>query len=182
LTRSSFVFSRELSLFYSTPTSLMSSRPTRPSRRPLLRSSADSTPDLLWPPVASPRLTSPLEARCVLGSFVRSVRSLLTFSTISQLIRAGDGIIASNQSANRDEEVFPDPDTFNMHRKRGSEEALGYGYGAHRCVAEWLARAELETVFGESPLLPCFQTGMQMTELLVSRSTLQLLCSRSYPT
>jgi fungal nitric oxide reductase len=62
-------------------------------------------------------------------------------------IKAGEGIICSNQSANRDEDVFPDPDTFNMHRKRGSEEALGFGWGAHRCVAEWLARAELETVF-----------------------------------
>lgn len=36
-----------------------------------------------------------------------------------------------------------------MHRKRGSEQALGYGWGSHRCVAEWLARAELEIVFGE---------------------------------
>ncbi|KAK0300009.1 hypothetical protein LTR82_018339, partial [Friedmanniomyces endolithicus] len=45
-----------------------------------------------------------------------------------QLIRAGEGIIASNQSCNRDEEVFPDPDKFNLHRKRGSEEALGYGW------------------------------------------------------
>jgi len=64
-----------------------------------------------------------------------------------KLIRAGEGIIASNQSANRDEEVFPNPDVFDMHRKRGSEQALGYGYGVHRCVAELLARAELEIVF-----------------------------------
>ncbi|MCJ1425039.1 hypothetical protein MMC29_002927 [Sticta canariensis] len=64
-----------------------------------------------------------------------------------KLIKAGEGIIASNQSANRDEEVFPDPDTFNMHRKRGTEEALGYGWGPHRCVAEYLARTELEIVF-----------------------------------
>jgi nitric oxide reductase len=62
-------------------------------------------------------------------------------------IKAGEGIIASNQSGNRDEEVFPDPDTFNMHRKRGTEEALGFGWSAHRCVAEGLARAELEIVF-----------------------------------
>jgi nitric oxide reductase len=64
-------------------------------------------------------------------------------------IKAGDGIISSNMSANRDEDIFPDPDKFDMHRKRGKEQALGYGYGAHECVAEWLARAELETVFGE---------------------------------
>jgi fungal nitric oxide reductase len=66
-------------------------------------------------------------------------------------IRAGEGIIASNQSANRDEEVFPNPDTFDMYRKRWGEEALGFGYGPHRCIAEWLARAELEIVFGEYP-------------------------------
>lgn len=64
-----------------------------------------------------------------------------------KLIKAGEGIIASNQSANRDEEIFPDPDTFNIYRKRGTEQALGYGWGPHRCVAEWLARAELEIVF-----------------------------------
>lgn len=34
-----------------------------------------------------------------------------------------------------------------MFRKRGPEEALGFGYGDHRCIAEMLARAELETVF-----------------------------------
>lgn len=62
-------------------------------------------------------------------------------------IKAGEGIIACTQSGNRDEDVFPDPDTFNMHRKRRSEQALGYGYGDHRCIAEWLARAELEIVF-----------------------------------
>ncbi|KAE8378053.1 cytochrome P450 [Aspergillus bertholletiae] len=62
-------------------------------------------------------------------------------------IRAGEGIIASNQAANRDPDVFPDPDTFNMFRKRGSEEALAFGWGDHRCLAEGLARAELETVF-----------------------------------
>ena len=52
--------------------------------------------------------------------------------------------------------MFPNPDTFDMHRKRGSEEALGYGYGSHRCIAEWLARAELEIVFGESYFMPEF--------------------------
>lgn len=66
-----------------------------------------------------------------------------------KLIKAGEGIIAATQSGNRDEEVFLDPDTFDLHRKRGSEQALGYGYGAHRCIAEWLARAELEIVFGK---------------------------------
>jgi len=69
-----------------------------------------------------------------------------------QFIRKGSGIIAATMSGNRDEEVFPNPDKFDMRRERGEEEALGYGWGEHRCIAEWLARAELEIVFGESPL------------------------------
>ena len=64
-------------------------------------------------------------------------------------IRKGEGIIAATMSGNRDEDVFPDPDNFDMRRERGSEEALGYGWGEHRCIAEWLARAELEIVFGK---------------------------------
>jgi nitric oxide reductase len=62
-------------------------------------------------------------------------------------VKAGEGIIASNQAANRDPNVFPDPDVFDMFRKRGSEEALGFGWGEHRCIAESLAQAELEAVF-----------------------------------
>ncbi len=66
------------------------------------------------------------------------------------MIKAGEGIIASNQSANRDEEIFPDPDVFDMHRQPGPFDALGFGFGPHRCIAEPLARAELEAVFGRS--------------------------------
>lgn len=63
-----------------------------------------------------------------------------------KIIKAGEGVIASNQSANRDETVFKDPDRFDLHRTPGPQ--LGFGYGIHRCIAEWLARAELECVFG----------------------------------
>ncbi|KLU90901.1 hypothetical protein MAPG_09426 [Magnaporthiopsis poae ATCC 64411] len=68
-----------------------------------------------------------------------------------QLIRAGEGIIASNQSANRDADVFgPDADVFDMHRTwpGGGLDPLGFGFGPHRCVAEHLAKAELVAVFG----------------------------------
>jgi nitric oxide reductase len=73
-----------------------------------------------------------------------------------QGIKAGEGIIAATQSASRDEDVFSDPETFNILRfvskeQGGSGEdgykAMGYGWGQHRCVAEPLARGELEVVF-----------------------------------
>lgn len=36
-------------------------------------------------------------------------------------------MIASNQSANRDETVFPDSDRFNIHREPNPHIAFGYG-------------------------------------------------------
>jgi fungal nitric oxide reductase len=51
-----------------------------------------------------------------------------------------------------DQSVFPNADVFDIHRKRGIEASLGFGYGPHECVAEWLARAELESVFCEYSL------------------------------
>lgn len=66
-----------------------------------------------------------------------------------QTIEAGTGIIAACQSGNRDSDVFPDPDKFDMHRKFNPVNSLGFGYGQHRCIAEYLAKAELETVFGK---------------------------------
>ena len=69
-----------------------------------------------------------------------------------QTIKAGTGIIAACQSGNRDAEVFPNPDQFDMHRKFQPVDSLGFGYGRHRCIAEWLAKAELEIVFGKYAL------------------------------
>jgi len=62
-----------------------------------------------------------------------------------KVIKKHEGLILSNESANRDESIFPDPDKFDIHRPLGKQ--LGFGYGIHRCVAERLAKAELEVVF-----------------------------------
>ena len=64
-----------------------------------------------------------------------------------QHIKANEGIIASNQSANRDEEVFENPNKFDMHRKWPSQDALGFGFGEHRCIAEHLAKFEMRIAF-----------------------------------
>ncbi|KAK2666974.1 Cytochrome P450, B-class [Fusarium oxysporum f. sp. vasinfectum] len=63
-----------------------------------------------------------------------------------KLIRANKGIIASNQSANRHEDVFKNPDQFDMDRKGLVEDALGFGFG-DRCIAEHLVKTEPPTVF-----------------------------------
>ncbi|KAF4415414.1 cytochrome P450 55A1 [Fusarium acutatum] len=49
--------------------------------------------------------------------------------------------------ASSDDEVFENPDEFNMNRKWPAQDPLGFGFGDHRCIAEHLAKAELTTVF-----------------------------------
>ncbi|KAI9873620.1 MAG: hypothetical protein M1830_010794 [Pleopsidium flavum] len=87
-----------------------------------------------------------------------------------KVIKAGEGVIASNQSANRDEAVFKDADTFNIHRVPGPQ--LGFGYGIHQCIAEWLARAELQCVFGSLfQQLPNLKVAIPMSEVNYSDPT-----------
>ncbi|KAJ7286351.1 cytochrome P450 55A3 [Mycena rebaudengoi] len=88
-----------------------------------------------------------------------------------QLVKAGEGIIAATQSGNRDEDVFPDPDKFNMYRDQGPG-ALGFGWGQHKCVSEWLARAELEIVFATIfRKLPNLRIAIPLSELQYSPPT-----------
>jgi cytochrome P450 len=62
-----------------------------------------------------------------------------------QLIRAGEGIIAFQSSANRDGKVFSDPDTFDI--RRDARQQVGFGFGVHSCLGQYLARVELQIVF-----------------------------------
>lgn len=58
------------------------------------------------------------------------------------LIKAGDGVVVAIATANRDEEVFQDPDVFTPGRN--CQQQLSFGYGPHRCIGQWLALAEIE--------------------------------------
>lgn len=58
------------------------------------------------------------------------------------VIKKGEGVWALNASANEDESVFSDPTRFDIHRKPNPH--LAFGAGIHVCVAEDLARAEVQ--------------------------------------
>ena len=59
------------------------------------------------------------------------------------LIRKGDRVMVSLPSANRDESVFGDPDEFDIKRDEARQHVT-FGGGPHVCLAQWLARAEVE--------------------------------------
>jgi len=63
-----------------------------------------------------------------------------------QVIKAGEGVIMVNEIANRDPEVFPDPDTLDI--TRDARRHVAFGFGVHQCLGQPLARMELQVVYG----------------------------------
>jgi cytochrome P450 len=63
-----------------------------------------------------------------------------------QLIKAGEGVILADGASNRDGSVFPDPDTLDLQRT--GRQHLAFGFGAHQCLGQLLARMELQVVCG----------------------------------
>lgn len=70
-----------------------------------------------------------------------------------QHIAKGDRVVSMLRSANRDDEVFASPFTFDIGRQPNPHVAFGGG-GPHHCLGAMLARAELRAVFDEL-LLRC---------------------------
>jgi cytochrome P450 len=64
-----------------------------------------------------------------------------------QRIAAGDRVIMWYPSANRDEEVFADPYTFDI--TRDPNEHLAFGIGEHFCLGAGFARKEIRVMFEE---------------------------------
>jgi cholest-4-en-3-one 26-monooxygenase len=62
-----------------------------------------------------------------------------------QQIRADDKLLLWYPSANRDEEIFTDPDTFNI--RRSPNDHVAFGFGEHYCLGANLARMELQEIF-----------------------------------
>ena len=71
-----------------------------------------------------------------------------------QLIKAGEGVIIANHVSDRDEAVFPDPNTFDI-RRINARDNLSFGSGIHQCLGQQLCAAELraalETLLRRSP-------------------------------
>ncbi len=60
-------------------------------------------------------------------------------------LRRGERVLLIGAAANRDPEVFPDPDRLDLDRS--PNEHLGFGYGIHYCLGAPLARMEGRLAF-----------------------------------
>ena len=99
--------------------------------------------------VANPSLIpSAVEEMVRMVSPVHSFSRTATCDTElrGRTIRAGEQVLMIYPSANRDSEVFEDPDTFRVER---SPQHLGFGIGTHFCLGANLARMEMRLAFEE---------------------------------
>jgi cholest-4-en-3-one 26-monooxygenase len=78
-------------------------------------------------------------------TFMRTVTEDHTYKGVD--LAAGDRVFMLYQSANRDEDVFDEPDRFRIDRDPNPH--LGFGIGTHYCLGANLARNELQVVFEE---------------------------------
>ena len=62
-------------------------------------------------------------------------------------IKKGEAVLLSYVSANRDKDVFKDPDKFDVGRDPNKH--LSFGYGVHFCLGASLARMEMNSFFSE---------------------------------
>jgi cytochrome P450 len=83
-----------------------------------------------WTPVMTFRRTA--TAGCELGG---------------QRISAGDKVVVSFTSANRDQAVFDDPDRFDIRRQPSPH--LVFGQGPHFCLGAHVARTQMRALFDE---------------------------------
>jgi len=82
-------------------------------------------------------------------------------------IAKGDGLMLCYASGNRDEEVFEEPFKFRSDRKPNRH--VAFGYGAHLCLGQYLAKMEMRILFEE--LLPRLKSIALDGEVKMSQAT-----------
>jgi cytochrome P450 len=106
-----------------------------PNQRRLLIDS----PELLGDAVEEMlRVTSPVLAFCRTATADTEIRG--------QRIAAGDYVALLYASANRDEEIWSEPDRFDVQRRQPRPH-VAFGFGAHVCLGANLARMEARVLF-----------------------------------
>jgi cytochrome P450 len=81
-------------------------------------------------------------------------------------IKEGQDVYLSYWSANRDEDVFEQPFTFDVGRTPNKH--LAFGFGVHYCLGAMLARMELKALFGK--ILPHLASVEQAGDSALTKS------------
>ncbi|MGV0741916.1 cytochrome P450 [Mycolicibacterium sp. XJ870] len=84
--------------------------------------------------------------------WVTPVKAFMRTAAVDTVVRdmpiaAGESVLLSYPSANRDEEIFTDPFRFDVGRDPNKH--VAFGYGVHFCLGAALARMEINSFFSE---------------------------------
>ena len=78
--------------------------------------------------------------------FMRNCQARFTLREVT--FEPGDLLYLSYASANRDDEVFPDPNRLDVQRENAAGH-VAFGFGRHFCLGAHLARLEIRAIFRE---------------------------------
>ncbi|GGM72695.1 cytochrome P450 [Longimycelium tulufanense] len=93
---------------------------------------------------------------------VRAVAEDVEFG--GRTIRAGEGVVVSLSSANRDADRFADPDRLDVCRNAHGH--LTFGWGTHQCIGQHLARVEMQVALRALVQhLPALKTVLPLEEI-----------------
>ncbi|WP_245900406.1 cytochrome P450 [Prauserella shujinwangii] len=101
---------------------------------------------------AAPELIGDLVEECVRheSAVAATGRAVVADTELGGVpLAAGDRVLITWGSGNRDEEHFPDGGEFRLGRSRPRKPHVGWGAGAHRCLGMHLARVELRVLLEE---------------------------------
>ena len=105
-------------------------------------------PDQLWALREEPELVNNAADEVI--RYTSPVRHFLRWAAHDQTVGGvdipeGGRVLLSYPSANREEDVFVDPDTFDV-RRPDADKLLSFGVGAHFCLGSQFARREVRTM------------------------------------
>lgn len=79
-------------------------------------------------------------------------------------VKTGEGVLTLGNAANHDPDVFEEPHRLDINR--GARNHVAFGYGAHQCLGQNLARVELQVVFDTLfARVPTLRVAVPMSEL-----------------
>ncbi|RJO80048.1 cytochrome P450 [Nocardia panacis] len=95
-------------------------------------------------------------------------------------IKAGDTVMVSYNTANRDPDRFTDPNVLDLSRSEARH--LAFGHGIHQCLGQQLARVELRTAF---PALferfPTLRLAVEPEEVQLRSESADIYGAKSLP-
>jgi cytochrome P450 len=105
----------------------------------------DQLAELRADPSKTPAAVEELLREFTIAEFVTSRVAVEDTVVNGTEVKAGEGVFTLGNAANHDPAVFADPTQVDIDR--GARNHLAFGYGAHQCLGQNLARVELRVVF-----------------------------------